>query len=92
MKRRFVELKIHIRCLSKMSSFPKPTRDCLLQAFKKLRDGQLEFQRLYPGVRGDGLFFSEACGFRIYLTIKADRAAVVDVALDGHRPSRTRSG
>ena len=71
----------HIRCLNKLKTFPKATRKCLLRAFEEFRDGKLDFQPFYPEEGERSLQYAEACGFPIYLSVKGDRVAVIDVSL-----------
>lgn len=35
-----------------------------------------------------GALFSEACGFRIYSTVKEDRVGIIDVVPTGPMPER----
>ncbi len=83
MPRKFHEIKIHLQCLKKFQSFPTDSQKCLLLAFKNLKNGKLDIHRFYFGKVGGNLRWAEACGFRIYLSMKAGSIAIIDISPSG---------
>ncbi len=74
----FSRVKVDNRVVDFLGSLPPPTRDCLVKAFKKIRDGSAE---LSPDSILPRLQATEYCDYTILVSVTRDgsTAVIVDV-------------